>query len=83
MLLSEAGILHDTAESYVTSDGFQTLPELHGASQAKVDLPKFYLPIVTIVTTYELQQLRSITSVDVQKLDNIHTQLSTLRHHSI
>jgi hypothetical protein len=79
LLLPEAGIIHDTAECYVTSDGFQTLPELHGASQAKLDMPKFFLPNVTVVTAYELQQLRSITSADVQKLDKIHTRLSALQ----
>jgi hypothetical protein len=42
LLLSEAGIIHDTAECYVTSDGFQTLPELHGASRAKLDMPEFF-----------------------------------------
>jgi hypothetical protein len=79
LLLSEAGILHDIAECYVTSDGFQTLPELHGASQAKLDMPQFFLPNITVVTAYELQQLQSIKSTEVQKLDNIHTRLSTLQ----
>jgi hypothetical protein len=79
LLLSEAGILHDIAECYVTSDGFQTLPELHGASQAKLDMPQFFLPNITVVTAYGLLQLQSINSADVRKLDNIHTRLSTLQ----
>jgi hypothetical protein len=78
--LYNAGILHHATECYVTSDGLETLPELHGATQTELDAPKFYLPEnITVATDYEIQQLQSITPTDVQQLNDIHTRMSTLQ----
>lgn len=80
LTLFKAGILHDFAECYVTTAALQTLPELHGTSQAELGITKFYLPNnITEATAYELQQLQDITPTGARQLDDMHARMFTLQ----
>jgi len=75
-----AGILHNTSECHITSDEITIFPDLHGTSLAELDTPKFYLPDnISIVTNDEIQQLKDISSADIQKLHDVHTKVTTLQ----
>jgi len=75
-----AGILHNTTECHITSDDITIFPDLHGTSLAELDTPKFYLPDnVSIVTNDVIQQLKDISSADIQILQDVHTKVTTLQ----
>ena len=75
-----AGILHNTSECHITSDEITIFPDLHGTSLAELDTPKFYLPHnESIVTNDEIQQLKDISSADIQRLHDVHTKVTTLQ----
>jgi hypothetical protein len=55
-------------------------PELHGKTQVKLELSKFYLPpTMPVVTNAEIQKLEQIMPTELQKLDDIHSKTSGLQ----
>ena len=74
------GILHNTSACHITSDEITIFPDLHGASLAELDSPKFCLPDnVTIVTNDDNQQLKHVSPTDTQTLHDVHTKVATIQ----
>jgi hypothetical protein len=61
----------------MTSNEFQTFPQLNDASQMELDTPRLHVPDITVETDYEIQQLQNVTPPDVQQLNGIHTRTTT------
>jgi hypothetical protein len=79
-ILSGAGLLHNTANCYISSNEIQVFPELHSEIQVKLEPSKFYLPPrMPIVTDAEIQKLEQIMPTELQKLDDIHSKNSGLQ----
>jgi len=56
-----AGLLHNTANCYISSDEIQVFPELHGETQVKLEPSRLYLPArMPVVTNAETQKLEEI-----------------------
>ena len=76
-LLFGAGLLHNTANCYISSDEIQVFPELHGETQVKLEPSRLYLPArMPVVTNAEIQKLEGIMPTEIQKLDEIHSRTS-------
>jgi hypothetical protein len=74
-LLFGAGLLHNTANCYTTSDEIQVFLELRGETQAKLETVKLYLPAkMPVVTNTEIQKPEEIMPTEFQTLDDIHSQ---------
>jgi hypothetical protein len=70
LLLHGKGLLRNASTCYVTRDELQTLPDLHGSTQAEFAAPKFFLPgRIPILRDHEMQQLEKINPADFQMLD--------------
>ena len=76
MSLIGAGILLNATRCSKTSDEFQTFPELHGTTQTKLSAPTLYLPDnITVVTDFELQQLRDIPPLETRQINDVHNRV--------
>jgi len=76
-LLFGAGLLHNTANCYISYDEIQVFPELHGETQIKLEPSRLYLPArMPVVTNVEIQKLEEIMPTELQKLDDIHSRTS-------
>jgi hypothetical protein len=76
-LLFGAGLLHNTANCYISSDEIQAFPELHGQTQVKLEPSRLYLPArMPVVTIAEIQKLEEIMPTELQKLDDILSRTS-------
>ena len=76
--LTRAGLILNATRCSITSDEFQIFPELHGTTQTKVSVPTLHLPDnITVVTDFELQQLRDILPLETQKLTEVHDRVIT------
>jgi len=73
--LTGAGLLLNATKCSITSDEFQIFPKLHGTTQTKVNVPTLHLPDnITVVTDFELQQLRDIPPLETQ-LSDVHDRV--------
>jgi hypothetical protein len=77
MSLTGAGLIHNATRCSISSDEFQTFPELRGATREELRAPTLHLPDnITVVTDFELQQLREIPPLATRQLDDIHDQVT-------
>jgi hypothetical protein len=76
-LLFGAGLLHNTADCYISSEEIHVFTELHGRTQVKLEPSRLYLPArMPVVTKAEIQKPEEIMPTELQKLDDIHSRTS-------
>ena len=64
----------------ITTDQFQTPPEMFGTAQFTLDATGIYVPDrVPIATNHEIQELQEAIPSDVQRLSDITSRLATPR----
>jgi hypothetical protein len=71
-----AGILHYTANCYITSDEIQIFPELYGETQTALETSKLYLPAKTPVIT--VNKIQKHDEILPSELKNSTTQARKL-----
>ena len=65
---------------YLTTDQFQTPPEILGTAQFTRDATGIYVPDrVPIATNHEIQELQEAIPSEVQRLSDITSRLATPR----
>ena len=73
--VTAAGLLLNATRCYVTSDEFQTFPELHGTTHTKLSVPTLHLPDITVVTDFELKLLKDILPLETRQLNDVHDRV--------
>ena len=77
MSLTVAGIIHNATRCSISSDEFQTFPELRGATREELKAPTLHLPDnIPVVSDFELKQLREIPPLATRQLDDIHDRVT-------
>jgi len=77
MSLTGAGIIHNATRCSISSDEFQTFPELRGATREELKAPTLHLPDnIPVVSDFELKQLREIPPLATRQLDDIHDRVT-------
>jgi len=74
------GIIFYVSACLLTTDQFQTPPEILGTAQFTLDATGIYVPDrVPIATNHEIQELQEAIPSDVQRLSDITSRLATPR----
>ena len=74
------GIIYNTSQCLLTTDKFQTLPNIIGNTQATIDPTKLYVPDqVAIVTNHELQALEEAIPAEIAHLDDVRSRVAMPR----
>jgi len=68
VLLSDAGFIYNASSCAIATYGIRTLPELHRATKAKVDIPLLHLPVVK----HELPQILEAAPPEIGHLATAH-----------
>jgi hypothetical protein len=77
--LEGSGLLHNLSGCHITSPELQAFPELHGTTDTN-DLPKIFLPNISVLDDHELQQLKDIPLPNLQGLDDVYARVTKSRH---
>ena len=76
--LSETGVIHNATACTIAANEVRTLPELHGTSQVRTDVPALYLPDITpMLSRHEEPKLGEVIPPETGELDAIKTRLAT------
>jgi hypothetical protein len=80
--VSGGGVLHNTSKRAITTNGFQTAPDLLGsAAGIEARTPRLYAPDkVTVLTTHDLQALEEMVPSEVARLDRVSSVMMSPRH---
>ena len=79
-ILYRNGIIYNTSQCLLTTDKFQTLPDIIGNTQATIDPTKLYVPDqVAIVTNHELQALEEAIPSEIAQLDDVRSRVAIPR----
>jgi len=74
------GIIFDASACLLTTDQFQTPPEILGTAQFTLDAAGIYVPDqVPIATNKEIQELQEAIPSEVQRLSDVTSRLATPR----
>ena len=77
-VLSETGVIHNATACTIAATEIRTLPELHGTSQVRTDVPTLYLPDITpMLSRHEEPKLGEVIPPEIGELDAIKTRLAT------
>jgi hypothetical protein len=75
--LTGAGLIQNATRCSISSDEFQTFPEPHGATREELRVPPLHLPDnITVVTDFELTQLREIPPLAKRQLNDIRDRVT-------
>jgi len=73
-------VIYNTSQCLLTTDKFETLPDIIGNIQATVDPTKLYVPDqVAIVTNHELQALEEAIPSETPQLDDVRSRVAMPR----
>ena len=76
--LSETGVIHNATACTTAANEVRTLPELHGTSQVRTDVPALYLPdIIPMLSRHEDPKLGEVIPPETGEIDAIKTSLAT------
>jgi hypothetical protein len=76
-ILFRSGILRNASRCSLTADGFQTLPELLGDTQATLDATRLYVPDkIAVIASHKLQTLKEMMPSEIGRLDEIQSQVT-------
>jgi len=79
-ILCGNGVIYITSHCQLTTDKFQTLPDIIGNTQATIDQRKLYAPDqVAIVTNHELQTLEEAIPSEIAQLDEGRSRVALPR----
>jgi len=74
------GVIYSTSQCLLTTDKFQTLPDIIGNTQATIDPTKLYVPDqVAIVANHELQALEEAIPSEIAQLDDVRFRVAIPR----
>ena len=74
------GVIYNTPQCLLTTDKFQTLPDIIGNTQATIDPTKLYAPDqVAVVANHELQALKEAIPSEIAQLDDVRSRVATPR----
>jgi hypothetical protein len=71
-ILFGSAVFHNASKRSLTADGFQTLSELLGDTQATLDATRMYVPDkIAVIASHELQTLGEMLPAEIGRLDEI------------
>jgi hypothetical protein len=79
-ILYKNDVIYNTSQCLLTTDKFQTLPDIIGNTQATIDPTKLYVPDqVAIFTNHELQALAEAMPSEIAQLDDVRSRVGISR----
>jgi hypothetical protein len=75
-IISGAGLITNATKCSISTNEIYTFPELHESSDTNLDTPQMYISAkVSVVADYEMKILGEITPMEVERLNNIKSQV--------
>jgi hypothetical protein len=73
-VLFDTGVIHNAKACIIPAYEVRTLPELHGTSQVRTDVPTLYLPdLYSMFSNPEEPKLEEVIPLETGRLDAIKT----------
>ena len=74
------GVNYNTSQYLLTTDKFQTLPDIIGNTQVTINHTKLYVPDQgAMVTNHEMQPLEGAITSDIAQLDDVRSRVAIHR----
>ena len=74
--LSDAGVIRNATKCSITTNGFQTLPEIRGEIQSTIVDTHFYVPDqIQIAADHEIPLTKQISPEEVTRLDEVKSKV--------
>jgi hypothetical protein len=78
--LEGSGLLRNLSGCHISSPELQAFPEVHGTTDTNTDPPKIFLPDISVLNDHERQQLKDVSPLNLQGLDELYTHVTESRH---